>query len=380
MSKKLFEALDRIAKIARRSVLPMGGIQLILSGDFYQLPPVGNADEPETSQFCFESDLWFQTIKSDDNIELTQIFRQTDKVYQSALNQIREGYLKKSLHTILMQHVDRPMPTNTEIRPTKLYPTRYKVEQINSTEMQKLKADVVEYEIKHQIDPVLKAQGHHKQHTPEQIAAELTYLERSIPCDTVVKIKQGAQVMCIVNIQLENGDMICNGSRGIVSGFDASTNFPIVQFMSGYRMTMNPHCWPSEKIIGVSVSQVPIILAWALTIHKAQGVTLDMAQVDAGSSIFECGQTYVALSRVKSLDGLYLTSFDVNRIKVNSKVRDFYKTLKERKTNASIESSQEAPIAPIASADEVRPQKISNYFAFVKRNDPNVRQITVRPA
>ena len=93
-------------------------------------------------------------------------------------------------------------------------------------------------------------------------------------------------------------------------------------------MVMTRHVWVSDKIPGIGVSQVPIILAWALTIHKSQGATLDTAEIDVGSGIFECGQTYVALSRVKSLDGLYLTSFDVSRIRINKKVKIFYEELK----------------------------------------------------
>jgi len=87
------------------------------------------------------------------------------------------------------------------------------------------------------------------------------------------------------------------------------------------------------------VSQVPLILAWALTIHKAQGSTLDIAEVDAGSGIFECGQTYVALSRVKSLEGLYLTSFDAKRVRINKKVQEFYEVLEEQ--NAKKRSAEE---------------------------------------
>ena len=94
-------------------------------------------------------------------------------------------------------------------------------------------------------------------------------------------------------------------------------------------MAMEPHTWQSETIPGIGVSQVPLILAWALTIHKSQGSTLDVAEIDAGSSIFECGQTYVALSRVKSLEGLYLTSFDISKIKINAKVREFYDNLQK---------------------------------------------------
>jgi len=94
-------------------------------------------------------------------------------------------------------------------------------------------------------------------------------------------------------------------------------------------MNMSYHVWPSETIPGVGVSQLPLILAWALTIHKAQGATLELAEVDVGAEIFECGQSYVALSRVKSLDGLYLSAYDAKRIRINKKVQEFYQMLNE---------------------------------------------------
>jgi len=90
---------------------------------------------------------------------------------------------------------------------------------------------------------------------------------------------------------------------------------------------MTYHIWPSENIPGIGIGQIPLILAWALTIHKAQGASLDCAEIDVGNSIFECGQTYVALSRLKSLDGLYLTSFNPSRIRINKKVKEFYENL-----------------------------------------------------
>jgi hypothetical protein len=114
--------------------------------------------------------------------------------------------------------------------------------------------------------------------------------------------------------------------------------FPVVQFTNGYVQTMGYHIWPSETIPGVGVAQIPLILAWALTIHKSQGATLDIAEIDAGSGIFECGQTYVALSRVKSLEGLYLSSFNATRVKINKKVQDFYEKLENEQLAQQSES------------------------------------------
>jgi ATP-dependent DNA helicase PIF1 len=154
--------------------------------------------------------------------------------------------------------------------------------------------------------------------------------------------------MCIVNIELTNGEMLCNGSQGIVVRFSTmDKKQPVVKFTNGFEMTMNYHVWPSENIPGVGVSQLPLILAWALTIHKAQGATLDVAEIDAGSGIFECGQTYVALSRVKSLEGLYLTSFDARKIRIHKKVQEFYQLLNETQTAAT--SAATSIVVPVAT-------------------------------
>jgi ATP-dependent DNA helicase PIF1 len=134
--------------------------------------------------------------------------------------------------------------------------------------------------------------------------------------------------MCIINIKSEQGDvLICNGSQGIIKEFCEITGCPNVKFNGGIERIMTRNIWESDKIPGIGVSQVPLILAWALTIHKSQGATMDAAEIDVGSGIFECGQTYVALSRVKSLDGLYLTSFDAKKIRINKKVKEFYDSL-----------------------------------------------------
>jgi ATP-dependent DNA helicase PIF1 len=222
------------------------------------------------------------------------------------------------------------LPDELLVRPTKLFPTRNKVDSINFAEMNKLIGQEYECNVKYNVDLEMSANERVQrlQFTTAQIKTELSYLQANLRCDEIVKLKVGAQVMCIVNIELENGDILCNGAQGII--VDISQGIPIVKYRNGYQMAMAYHVWPSELIPGIGVSQVPLILAWALTIHKAQGSTLEIAEIDAGSGIFECGQTYVALSRVKSLEGLYLTSFDASRVKINVKVQQFYGLLKEQ--------------------------------------------------
>lgn len=344
MSQKLFELLDAIGKSIRKNSKPFGGIQLIFSGDFYQLPPVGDKDDTESCRFCFESLLWHQTFSKKNHIQLTKIFRQSDPVYQKILNQIREGRLKRSSNEALLHNVGRQIAVDNEVRPTKLFPTRNKVEQVNTKEMNSLKTDELEYKLKYHSDLEMTATEivKRRQFTREQIQTELLYLKANLRCDEIVKLKVGAQVMCIVNIELDNGQTLCNGSQGVITRL-SEQGLPVVKFGS-FETVMGYHVWPSENIPGIGVSQLPLILAWALTIHKSQGATLDIAEIDAGSGIFECGQTYVALSRVKSLEGLYLTSFDASKIKVSRKVQDFYNSI-------SISDKKELPVVvaePIA--------------------------------
>ena len=348
MSKKLFEMLDLIGKTIRKNNKPFGGIQLIFSGDFYQLPPVGNRDEPETMQFCFESELWAQTFSIDSHIQLIKIFRQTDPVYTSILNQIREGRLKRSSVNILQEQVSKRFNQNNTVmlvKPTKLYPIRNKVEQINNTEMDKLTCEIKEYNSRFVIDLPMTSMERSERtlFSKEQIESELNYIQSNLICDSNIQLKIGAQVMCVVNIELASGAMLCNGSQGIITKFN-ELNVPFVKYNNGQEVAMGFHVWQSENIPGIGVSQIPLILAWALTIHKSQGATMDSAEIDVGSSIFECGQTYVALSRVKSLDGLYLTSFDVNKIKINKKVHEFYKSLNEEQLIRANENTNELEI------------------------------------
>ena len=329
LSLKLFNLLNEIGKAVRGNFKPFGGIQLIFSGDFFQLPPVGDNSEPDTQRFCFESDQWNSVFPRDCQIQLVKIFRQTDEIYSTILNQIREGKIKRKSNDLLLQYVERPFAANLVVEPTKLYPTRNKVENINNTKMASLQGLEREFKIKYVKDIEMTKNDRLKrlEFTDKDIQMELDFLAGNLICEKEMKLKIGSQVMCIVNIQSDTGIEICNGSQGIVTDFCEFTLCPRVKFNNGIEKVMGRHVWASDKIPGVGVSQVPLILAWALTIHKSQGATMDAAEIDVGSGIFECGQTYVALSRVKSLDGLYLTSFDAKRIRINKKVKEFYESL-----------------------------------------------------
>lgn len=310
LSLKLFNTLNDIGRAIRGNGLPFGGIQLIFSGDFYQLPPVGDKTDPETQQFCFESNAWDAVFPS--QIQLVKIFRQTDDVYSGILNQIREGKLNRESYDVLVRYVEREVDPALVAEPTKLFPTKKQVDHINASKMAGLHGDEKKFSLRY-IDEA----------TDKNIAFELEFLANNLLCDKTITLKVGAQVMCIINIRSDSGDLlICNGSQGIITEF--CNGCPKVKYNNGVEMIMQWHFWESDKYPGSGVSQIPLILSWALTIHKAQGATLDAAEIDAGSGIFECGQTYVALSRVKSLEGLYLTSFDPKKIRTKKKVKEFY--------------------------------------------------------
>jgi ATP-dependent DNA helicase PIF1 len=339
MSEKIFSLLDEIGKRIRYSVLPFGGIQLIFCGDFFQLPPVGTYGEPDTERFCFESPLWLKTFPLNNHIELETIFRQTDPLYIKILSQIRRGYLDEENTEILKKYVKREYDETMYggITPTKLFPIKIKVDGLNNSMFEKLDEDEYQFEccIKKNCRTNLETG---KLLTPEEYIKcekmtekdkemEINYLTSNTPCLQLLTLKKGASVLCTANIDIDNG--ICNGSQGkIIDIVDKNDKTQIVvRFANGCIRNIEPHFWQSDEYPCIAIGQYPLCLAWALTIHKIQGATLAMAEIDIGNSVFEYGQTYVALSRIQSLDGLYLSAFEPQRIRANPKVVAFYNNI-----------------------------------------------------
>lgn len=316
MSKKLFDLLNYLGQKIRKNNSPFGGIQIIFSGDFFQLPPVPDKDDIESSQFCFESHEWNNVF--DVQIELKTNFRQKDNSFSKILNQIRIGKLYKSGYEVLNTRVGIDSSGNI-VQPIKLYPRKYSVDVINTNEMSKINDD------KFIFKPIIEKTKIKPHISPEVIKEEESYMLRNSLFETELVLKKGAQVMCIANVDVD-GLRICNGSVGIITDFVNSDGeiYPLVKFNNGSTRIMSKHGWESENIPGLIIHQVPLILAWAVTIHKSQGATLDLMEIDIGKDIFECGQTYVGLSRVRDLSGLYIKSFVPEKIKINSKVQAFY--------------------------------------------------------
>jgi ATP-dependent DNA helicase PIF1 len=301
MSKPLFEMIDAIAKKLRKNQKPFGGLQIIVSGDFHQLPPV-------EEEFCFESPLWDKTFEK--QFVFKENFRQKgDTEYQTILNEIREGKISPESCKLLLECTKKE--ELNEIKPTVLYPTKRFADQINQFELLTL-------------DEEQGIQTYKKSYTPEisfgPIKDELDR-QKGMYEDTII-LKVGCQVMCIANISQDEG--IVNGSQGIIISF--INGFPEVKFKHVTKI-IQPHKWINEKYEDYGVVQIPLILSWAITIHKAQGITLENATINIGSSVFEYGQAYVALSRLTSREGLFIKSLDIGKIRANPKVINFYKKI-----------------------------------------------------
>ena len=320
MSCKLFELLNHIGQVIKNNKKPFGGIQLIFSGDFFQLPPV------KETYFCFESELFNDTF--DKIITLTKVFRQNDDIYKKLLLNMRKGLIsKKSIELLNSKIVDENFDQKTT-NITRLVPTKSKAFEINNYFINNIKDKKYIYkrtykENSQNLNKIEKIKLDLMSETEKE--SEYNYIKESTLTEENLILKKGAYVMCISNLDLTLG--IANGTTGIVVDFTPE-KLPIVQF-DKHKIVIGKKEWKSDNVPGISVFQIPLILAWGITIHKAQGLTLDKAIIDIGKDLFEAGQMYVALSRIKSLEGVYLKEFYINNLKINNKVLNYYKTLEK---------------------------------------------------
>lgn len=333
MTPELFETLDFVGKkIRRNDLLPFGGIQLVLVGDFYQLPPIMKSDisgvSPPT-KFLFESPLWKSIHPT--KYELTQIVRQKDPIFQHILNEARIGELSKKSLRILAQRMSRDY-SHESIKPTMLFTRRAEVDDINMSHLLKLTTERRTFKASTLFLPIASTEGYSEQHPLIQKA--IAKLDSDSPYNPDLTVAIGAQVMLLVNLNSESG--LVNGSRGVVVGYgppnptdessyvDPSLLVPIVQFKNGMKFPVEHSTWELPDFPGVLRKQIPLRLAYAVTIHKSQGSTLDSALVDVGGNTFEYGQAYVALSRVKDLDSLYIHDLEATAFRAHPKVKSFY--------------------------------------------------------
>ena len=311
ISAELLEILDQVFQAIRENKEPMGGMQMLFFGDFLQLPPISN--QYQQANFCFKSEVWKNLNLKTFNLQ--EIFRQNDDKFVKILNNMRFGIIEEDDVKHLESRLEAK-DNNKAIKPTILTTHNHKAEQINETELKKIAREEKIFQANYFGDD-----------------RKIEFLQKNCIASGVLKLKVGAQVMMIKNTYQKEG--IINGSLGIVKDFSGKKSYPIVEFNNGATITISPEEWLIERfdeekrtiVTEAGLNQIPLILSWAITIHKSQGLTLDKISCDL-SDIFSPGQAYVALSRARSLDGVFIKSINFGKIVANQEAAEFYNKIK----------------------------------------------------
>jgi len=299
LNDELFDKVSRVLQILRRNKKPFGGIQVVLVGDLYQLPPV-------EGKYCFQAKSWpdckFEIC------ELTQNMRQKDdEPFIEMLKKLRVGQCSRETLAVLKSLKDTQFPEGIE--PTKLYCKNIDVDKINSEALRKLDSQLFTF-------PALYT-GSHEPSVKYARAA-------NIPEQVTVCI--GAQVMLTYNIELARG--LVNGTRGIVIALDQKT---VTVRLLDQREEIIPYVEiEQDDDPDVSVAFMPIRLAWAVTIHKSQGMTLDAIEIDIGPNIFSVGQAYTALSRARNLKSVRVADVVARSFCASEDVKEFFSSRTEQ--------------------------------------------------
>ena len=297
----LFEKMSDFLSIIRKNPKPFGGLQLIVLGDFAQLPPVRGS-------YCFRSSMWknmnFTTVK------LTELIRQNDDPdFQRILEKVRWGDCDeatlRTLKSWMRRNQDDDEQASNPVKPTRLYPTNANVDAINDGEYEELIQD----------DSIARDTYRTTYGSP---AAKSWATSSKVP--ELIRLCVGAQVVVTWNVNQAIG--IVNGSRGIITGLDKGG--VTIKDVKGRTIRIE-YVTITEN--NLSVSYMPLKLAYALTIHRCQGMTLDSVEIDLGSAIFEYGQAYTALSRARNSASVRIVAVEASSFKCHPDVIAFYASL-----------------------------------------------------
>jgi hypothetical protein len=311
IAPEIFASMDKVLRAFKENDEPFGGIQVIVSGDFFQLPPISKTAKDK--RFAWQSPVWkdldFQTCY------LQEKFRQDDDELIGVLDEIRSGKVTDFSHKVFEKCWHKSLSSNFDA--TKLYTHNIDVDRINHEALKKLdgKEEVFVHESK----------GSDK---------NIDKIFRSTLVLEALTLKKNAVVIFIKNNSEEG---YVNGTTGIVEGFSSVDNLPIVRTSEGKKIKLEREDWSMENDSGTviaTISQVPLRLAWAITIHKSQGMTLDSAEIDL-SKTFEVGQGYVALSRLKNSQGLRLMGINDMALRVDPLILHIDERIKQASLRAS---------------------------------------------
>jgi hypothetical protein len=305
VSPALFISIDKILRAFKHNQKPFGGVQIILSGDFFQLPPISSSGQK--IRFAWQTKLWRATDLKVCYLE--EKFRQDDSTLINILDEIRAGEVSEESLEVFQECYQKKL--DNKFRLTRLYTHNVDVDKINETELSKLETATETF--------IAETQGAKK---------KVEKIFNSSLVTEALNLKIGATVIFIKN-NFEEGYI--NGTLGKVVNFIGSEKLPEVEIFSGRKIIVKPENWIVENDKGdvvATVRQMPLRLAWALTIHKSQGMTLDAAEIDL-SRTFEVGQGYVALSRIRSISGLRLLGMNEVALQVDASVLKIDQRMRE---------------------------------------------------
>lgn len=331
-----FDMVDKVLRVLRDRDEPFGGMQVVVSGDFFQLPPVSRSYET-AAHFAYRSSSWqelnFRVCYLDEQ------YRQTDKTYNGILNAIRSG--RANQENIRQALASRLVASQKKEFITKLYTHNVDVDLENERELAAMQGKLYEYEaLTRGRTPLVEA------------------LKKSCLAPEFLKLKIGAQVMFVKN----NFDLgYANGTLGTV--IDCESENVKVQLRDGSEILVEPEVWRVEEEgkVKAEFAQLPLRLSWAITVHKSQGMSLDAAQIDL-TKAFEKGMGYVALSRIRTLDGLSLLGLNDEALRVDPEVLEIDRHFRSKSDRESriLESKDNSEIVKVHQDFLGRVRKNSN--------------------
>lgn len=328
------DMVEEICRTIRQNDKPFGGIQVILCGDFFQLPPINRAGG-RTGGFAIHSNAW--KLAKFTICYLEENHRQKNDELSEILNALRADDLRRKHAQSLLDRIDVELSFKSDDfskNLTELHTTNIDVDKINEQKLTELKGEEF-----------------HFAQTTTGAKNYIETLQKSILAPELLRLKKGALVMAVKNAQ---NRQYVNGSIGEVIGFERLTDYPIVQFRNGKIITMVPETWEmrdGEKK-RASIMQIPLRLAYAITVHKSQGMTLDAARIDLRKAFSE-GMGYVALSRVRSLDKLYLLGINRTALMVSEEAQKIDFRLKNESLKAEKHFSHLKEVAKKREAGEI---------------------------